>query len=141
MAAVEEGVLPGLPVESGNLSVQLCYNSPCLFPPDVHSRQCWSCRLMLAVVRKLSLGGGLVICCSALLVGWDYLDHQARRKIPRIAILQQSSTPVLDDCVTGMIDGLEASGYKNGSTLVLELYNAENDSSTGKLPMAASILL
>jgi putative tryptophan/tyrosine transport system substrate-binding protein len=84
---------------------------------------------MLAVVRKLSLGVGLVICCSALLVGWDYLDHQARRKIPRIAILQQSSTPVLDDCVTGMIDGLEASGYKNGSTLVLELYNAENDSS------------
>jgi ABC-type uncharacterized transport system substrate-binding protein len=84
---------------------------------------------MLAVLRKLSLGVGLVICCSALLIGWDYVDHQGRRKVPRVAILQQSSTPVLDDCVKGMIDGLATAGFKDGSTMQLELYNAENDSS------------
>ncbi len=84
---------------------------------------------MLVVLRKLSLGVGLVICCSALLVGWDYHDHQARREVPRVAILQQSSTPVLDDCVKGMVDGLEAAGFKNGETLELQLYNAENDNS------------
>ena len=84
---------------------------------------------MLVVLRKLSLGVGLVICCSVLLLGWDYLEHRARRSRPRVAILQQSSTPVLDDCVKGMIEGLEASGFKNGESLDLQLYNAENDNS------------
>jgi ABC-type uncharacterized transport system substrate-binding protein len=82
---------------------------------------------MLVLLRKLSLGVGLVLCCSALLLGWDSLEHRTRRQLPRVAILQQSSTPVLDDCVKGMIDGLEASGFKNGATLDLQLFNAEND--------------
>ncbi len=46
-----------------------------------------------------------------------------------MAIFQQASTPVLDDCVRGMIEGLETAGFKNGENLKLSHYNAENDNS------------
>ncbi|HEV8061564.1 MAG TPA: ABC transporter substrate-binding protein [Gemmataceae bacterium] len=84
---------------------------------------------MFVVVRKLSLGVGLVVCCSGLLLGWDYLEHRARHDKPRVAIFQQASTPVLDDCVRGMIEGLESAGFKDGENLELSHYNAENDNS------------
>ena len=84
---------------------------------------------MFVVVRKLSLGVGLVACCSGLLLGWDYLEHRGRHDKPRVAIFQQASTPVLDDCVKGMIEGLAEAGFKDGENLELMLYNAENDNS------------
>jgi putative ABC transport system substrate-binding protein len=84
---------------------------------------------MLVAVRKLSLGVGLVICCSVLLLGWDYLENRTRHNKPRVAIFQLASTPVLDDCVQGMLEELETAGYKDGENIELRHYNAENDSS------------
>jgi ABC-type uncharacterized transport system substrate-binding protein len=82
---------------------------------------------MLLAIRKLSLGIGLVLACSAILLGWDYADFRASQKLPRVAILQHSSTPVLDDCVTGMIEALKANGFEDGKTIELTQFNAEND--------------
>ena len=84
---------------------------------------------MPVAVRKLSLGVGLVIGCSVLLLGWDYLENRTRRSKPRVAIFQLASTPVLDDCIQGMLEELEAAGYKDGDNIELRHYNAENDNS------------
>ena len=82
---------------------------------------------MLMAARKLSLGIALILLCSGALLGWDYIDQRAGRRVPRVAILQQNSTQVLDDCVLGMIEGLAARGYRNGETMELRHYNAEGD--------------
>lgn len=85
---------------------------------------------MLFAIRKLSLGIGLLTLCSCVLLGWDYLAKRAGNRLPRVAILQQASTPVLDDCVKGMLEGLAARGFKKDETMELSHYNAENDLST-----------
>ena len=82
---------------------------------------------MLMAARKLFLGVALILLCSAALLAWDFIDQRAGRRLPRVAILQHNSTPVLDDCVVGMIEGLAARGYHNEETMELKHYNAEGD--------------
>jgi putative ABC transport system substrate-binding protein len=55
----------------------------------------------------------------------------ARRAIVKIAILQHASSPVLDDGITGMIQGLAEHGFTDGTTAAIERYNAEADMAVG----------
>jgi ABC-type uncharacterized transport system substrate-binding protein len=90
---------------------------------------------MWFAVKRLTLGIVLIAAGSAVLLLTDVRPTGADgRSRPRIAILQQASTPVLDDGVRGMIDGLAEKGYRDGETADIKKYNAEGD-----LPMANNI--
>jgi len=67
----------------------------------------------------------LLVAASALLLVTD--RAAAVRSLPGVAILQQVSTPVLDDAVAGMIDGLAEKGFRDGTTITLRRFNAEGD--------------
>jgi len=67
----------------------------------------------------------LLVGASALLLATD--RAAAVRTIPAVAILQQVSTPVLDDAVRGMIDGLAERGFVDGTSVTIRRYNAEGD--------------
>jgi putative ABC transport system substrate-binding protein len=86
---------------------------------------------MLFALKRLSLGLTLIAAASGLLLLMD-LHRRAggAERSPRIAILQQASTPVLDDGVRGMIAGLADKGYRDGTTAVITRYNAEGDAAT-----------
>jgi putative ABC transport system substrate-binding protein len=62
---------------------------------------------------------------SALLLLTD--QASARRSIPAVAVLQQVSTPLLDDAIRGMLDGLAEKGFIDGQTVTIRRYNAEGD--------------
>ena len=62
---------------------------------------------MLKTLKSLSLGFFLTFLASLSLLISDWNRRTAaRRHIPHVAILQHASTPVLDDAVRGMVDGL-----------------------------------
>jgi ABC-type uncharacterized transport system substrate-binding protein len=90
---------------------------------------------MWFAVKRLSLGMLLIAAGSGVLLLTDVRPRGADgRSRPRIAILQQASTPVMEDGVRGMIDGLAEKGYRDGETADITKYNAEGD-----LPTANSI--
>jgi ABC-type uncharacterized transport system substrate-binding protein len=82
-------------------------------------------------VKRLRLGLLLIAASSAVLL---YSDRAQRRasagSIPRVAVVQYSSTLVLDDAVHGLLDALAARGYQNGRNILIDRYNAENDMAT-----------
>ena len=61
--------------------------------------------LLRRSLPTLCLLGG----ASALLLATDRAG--ANRSVPAVAVLQQVSTSLLDDAVTGMIEGLAERGY------------------------------
>lgn len=67
----------------------------------------------------------VLVGASALLLATDRATSQ--RSVPAVAVLQQVSTPVLDDAVRGMIDGLAEKGFTDGTTVTIRRYNAEGD--------------
>jgi ABC-type uncharacterized transport system substrate-binding protein len=87
---------------------------------------------MWFAVKRLSLGMLLIAAGSGVLLLTDVRPPPGAdgRPRPRIAILQQASTPMLDEGVRGMIDGLAEKGYRNGATADIKTYNAEGDFST-----------
>jgi ABC-type uncharacterized transport system substrate-binding protein len=90
---------------------------------------------MWFAIKRLSLGLLLIATGSSVLLLTDVRPTGADgRSRPRIAILQQASTPVLDEGVRGMIDALAEKGYRNGETADITTYNAQGD-----LPTANAI--
>jgi putative tryptophan/tyrosine transport system substrate-binding protein len=81
-------------------------------------------------VKRLRLGIALILACCAVLLFSDRDRRAAASSIPRVAILQYSSTLVLDDAARGIIDYLREHGYEKGRNMVLDRYNAENDMAT-----------
>jgi putative ABC transport system substrate-binding protein len=67
---------------------------------------------------------GLVI--AALLTGCQSQTSPG----PVIGICQTGSTPVLDEALQGVVDGLTQAGYRDGETATLDIKNGENDLST-----------
>lgn len=77
-------------------------------------------------------------CLPALLLmaGMSWLllatdQSRAKRSLPAVAVLQQTSSTVLEDAVKGMIDALAAAGYRDGETVSIRRYNAEGDMAQG----------
>jgi ABC-type uncharacterized transport system substrate-binding protein len=87
---------------------------------------------MWHVVRRLLLGFTLIALASAglLLSDTSRRDDTGAARVPRVAILQHASQPIIDEGVRGMLDGLAAAGYAEGHTLDVTRYNAENDMAT-----------
>lgn len=81
------------------------------------------------ILRRLLLGIVLIALASGVLLWTDPGSGRTRGK-PRIAILQHASTPVLDEGVRGMIDGLADKGYRDGDTASIRRFNAEGDITT-----------
>jgi ABC-type uncharacterized transport system substrate-binding protein len=78
-------------------------------------------------LKRLSLGIVLITAAAGVLLVSDVRSAGSK---PRIAILQHASTPVLDDGVRGMIDGLAQNGYQDGASAIITLYNAQGDMAT-----------
>ncbi len=78
--------------------------------------------------KRLALGIFLIVVTSGVLLVSDLGRRTpARRSIVKIAILQHASSPVLDDGITGMIQGLAEHGFSDGTTATIERFNAEAD--------------
>ena len=79
----------------------------------------------LAVLRRAVPTVALLVSASALLLLTD--RQSAKRDLPAIAVLQQTSSMVLEDAVKGMIEGLAERGWVDGKTVTIRRYNAEGD--------------
>lgn len=92
-------------------------------------RRCWQ------NIRRLALGVALIAASGAILLLSDWQGgHRPVAHLPRVAVFQFSSQPILDEGVRGLLDALREHGYEMGRTMLLEHFNAEND-----LPTATSI--
>ena len=88
--------------------------------------QIWS------AARRLALGVTLIVVASAVLLVSDRSQRPTSgAHVLRVAIVQHASTPVLDEGVRGMIDGLAERGFRDGTTIRLSTYNAQGDLATG----------
>ena len=86
---------------------------------------------MLFVVKRLALGFCLITLAVGILLLSDWNRRSdSRQVIPRVAILQHASQPVLDEGVHGMLQGLAEGGFKDGETVAIQRFNAENDTPT-----------
>jgi ABC-type uncharacterized transport system substrate-binding protein len=82
--------------------------------------------------RRLALGIFLIVVTSGVLLLSDLGRRTpTRQSIVKIAILQHASSPVLDDGITGMIQGLAEHGFSDGTTATIARFNAEADMAVG----------
>ena len=82
--------------------------------------------------KRLALGITLILLTSAVLLFSDLGRRtSARGSVVKIAILQHASSPVLDDGITGMIQGLAEHGFADGATASIQRFNAEADMAVG----------
>lgn len=100
--------------------------------------------LVLLVLKRLSLGLGLIVATAAILLYSDQksrisarkaaanaaLGASAASKVFRIALVQHASQQALDDGVRGMLGALKARGFEDGKNLKVTRYNAEGDIAT-----------
>ncbi len=90
---------------------------------------------MGTAIRRLSLGIVLILLVSAILLISDWnRGNTGKNKIPRVAVFQFASRPLLDEGVAGLLEGLKGRGFIPGRTIQVERFNSEND-----LPTANSI--
>ncbi len=83
---------------------------------------------MAKTVKSLGLGFLLIFLASMGLLVSDWNRRtEAHHHIPRVAILQHASTPVLDDTIRGMVDALAEKGFVDGKTISYKRYNSEGD--------------
>ena len=85
-------------------------------------------------VKRLALGFGLIVLASAALLVSDRdrrTTHAAAARVFRVAVVQHASTPVLDEGVQGMIEGLAGAGFRDGERLRIQTYNAQGDLAAG----------
>jgi ABC-type uncharacterized transport system substrate-binding protein len=83
---------------------------------------------MLFALRRLSLGIVLIILAAGILLLSDWGRRTPRtHRIPRAALMQHASVPLVDEGVQGMVDGLAANGFVDGKTILIQKFNAEGD--------------
>ena len=67
---------------------------------------------MFNVLRRISLGFILIALVSAVLLFSDGNRRSAPgRQMPRVAVFQFSSRPLLEEGVAGVVEGLRQSGF------------------------------
>jgi len=83
------------------------------------------------IIRRLAMGLSLIAALAALLLisDWDR-GKRPTATLPRVAIFQYSSQPIMDEGVRGILDSLRDHGYIKGRTMQLQIFNAENDMPT-----------
>jgi ABC-type uncharacterized transport system substrate-binding protein len=94
---------------------------------------------MLKTLRGVWLGLLLIASASALLLYSDLDRRQsgprrpAARSLPRLAVMQWSSTDLLDHTVQGMVEGLRLEGFEHGRSADIRFLNASGDNTTGNV--------
>ena len=97
------------------------------------------------IIKRLSLGLALIALAAAVLLLSDLrsrrsaraaaaAESHAARKVFRLAVLQHSAQPVLDDGVQGMLEALRENGFVEGDNISVRRFNAAGD-----LPTANAI--
>lgn len=84
---------------------------------------------MWFAVKRLTLGLVLIAGAAAVLLATD-VRRAGPGGVPRVAVFQHNSIPVLDDGVRGILDGLRDKGYRDGETAHIKLYNAQGEATT-----------
>jgi len=86
---------------------------------------------VIFAAKRLALGIFLIALSAGILLLSDWNRRgDSRQVIPRIAILQHASQPVLDEGIHGILQGLAEGGFKDGETVAIQRFNAENDTPT-----------
>ncbi|MDD2235755.1 MAG: ABC transporter substrate-binding protein [Kiritimatiellae bacterium] len=90
---------------------------------------------MLNILRQLRLALLLIAGASAILLASDWERRQTAKpapteKLPRIALMQFTSTPLLDAHVAGILDGLKQAGLLAPDNANVHLYNPQGDYTT-----------
>jgi ABC-type uncharacterized transport system substrate-binding protein len=94
---------------------------------------------MLKTLRGVWLGLLLISLASAWLLYSDRgrrqggARHSAARSLPRLAVMQWSSTDLLDHTVEGMVEGLRRQGFEHGRSADIRFLNASGDNATGNV--------
>lgn len=82
-------------------------------------------------MKQLWLGIGLIAAAASVLLISDLGQRrQTNSNVPRVAIFQHASQAIVDEGVQGMIAALAEAGYKDGETVSITRFNAENDVAT-----------
>jgi len=79
------------------------------------------------VAARIGLGLTLIVAVSALLLYSDSAQRRGARRLPRVAVLQFSSFPLIEEAVEGTIEGLKNKGFEHGKTVLIERFNAHGD--------------
>jgi ABC-type uncharacterized transport system substrate-binding protein len=89
------------------------------------------------VLKKLSLGAALIAASAAVLLYSDLGSRNGNAgkgagsgRPLRLAIVQQTSIPVLDDGIRGALIALKERGYVDGGRITIRSYNAQGDIAT-----------
>jgi ABC-type uncharacterized transport system substrate-binding protein len=90
-------------------------------------------------LERLGLGVALIVAVSAVLLVSDLRNRSAAHNLPRVAVFQFASRPLMDEAVGGVIAGLASKGYVDGKTVRFQRFNSENDLPTAN-SMANAIL-
>jgi ABC-type uncharacterized transport system substrate-binding protein len=92
---------------------------------------------LMESLKKVGLGAALICASSAVLLYSDFGSRNrngaggGRGNGPfRVAIVQQTSIPALDDGVEGMLAALKERGYEDGGRIAVHRYNAQGDTAT-----------
>ena len=95
---------------------------------------------MLETAKRLALGTTLIALAAGVLLYTDTGSRQHARqaaaaanraaRVFRVALVQHSSLPVLEDGTHGIVAELAARGYSDGDRIHLQRYNAEGDLGT-----------
>lgn len=90
---------------------------------------------LFAAVRRLSLGLGLIVAASAILLlsdpaGKTRAKNPAEAKTLKVALVNFSSTVTLEEGLRGLIDGLAEEGFVDGQNIKFTRFNAETDRAT-----------
>ncbi len=90
---------------------------------------------LLTVVLCVLLAATALTACSQTPAATDGTDSSADTTtavgdIPTVGVIQFSTHPSLDNCYTGLIEGLKAAGYEEGKTVTVDYQNAQGLSET-----------
>ncbi len=92
---------------------------------------------MFKLLKNIWLGVILILLASGLLLFSDLDRRQGARKssktLPRLAVMQWTSTDLLDHTVEGIVEGLRLQGYEHGRSADIRFFNASGDNSTGNV--------
>lgn len=82
---------------------------------------------MKRVAGRIGLGLTLIVIASAVLLLADWSQRRTIQTLPRVALLQFSSYPLVDEAAAGVLVGLRSKGYEDGRSISLQRFNAHGD--------------
>ncbi|HWL10503.1 MAG TPA: ABC transporter substrate-binding protein [Planctomicrobium sp.] len=91
---------------------------------------------IVSLIKHLGVGIALIVLASAILLITDPKKHQvgdASKPRPRVAVVNYTSIPILEEGEAGWTAGMAESGFVNGRDVEFVRYNAEGDRPTAIL--------